>query len=422
VTKSNKDSRIKSDSWTLVRGAKQLLTLHSRNGARRGVELGDLGIITDGSVLLRNGFIESAGPTRRIENMAGARMADEIDAAGRVLMPAFIDPDACLVPVPGCRGAVSTPVHRLPASRLEAQADELLKLMAQHGTATVGALSGYGGDIPGELKILRTLNARNQKPLDVVSIHYIRSLPVPGQESIPEFSQPEAELQASHPGRAGEDLLHCVSRRKLASITALRCGEGGVPLPDAVALWTAAQSLGFSVRLQVPPGHDDQLVETAIDFRALSISRPGPYRASEIEILAESATFAILLPQLLYRAGLASSARELIDNGALIALGTGLAPDGGTASMQSVIQLACGMFGLSLPEAISAATINAAWSLGLGSQTGSLEHGKRGDLILLNASDYRELQMLSATNLTHSLIKRGVVLCKEDFPGWPSLT
>jgi imidazolonepropionase len=80
------------------------------------------------------------------------------------------------------------------------------------------------------------------------------------------------------------------------------------------------------------------------------------------------------------------------------------------------------MFGVSLPEAISAATINAAWALGLGSQTGSLEHGKRGDLILLNASDYRELQMLSSTNLTHSLIKRGVVLCKEDFPGWPSLT
>ena len=104
----------------------------------------------------------------------------------------------------------------------------------------------------------------------------------------------------------------------------------------------------------------------------------------------------------------------------MIALGSGLNPQSGaTASMQTVIQLACSHLGLSVPEAICSATINAAWALNVGAETGSLEHGKRADLILLNASDYREIAMLSGTNLVCMMIKNGVILFKEEFPGWP---
>ena len=155
-------------------------------------------------------------------------------------------------------------------------------------------------------------------------------------------------------------------------------------------------------------------------MQALSITATGPLRKSEIELFSFSSTFAILLPALLSHTESPGYARQLIDDGGLIALGSGVSPEtGGTASMQAVVQLACERLGLSVAEAISATTINAAWALGVGTRTGSLEHGKLADLILLNASDYREIPLLAGTNLTYLMMKRGVVVFKEDFPGWP---
>jgi imidazolonepropionase len=388
---------MKPDNWTLVRGSRQLLTLHHLRGPRRAGELAGLGVIPDGSVLLRNGVIEAVGPTRRIENMAGARDADEINAAGRVVMPAFIDCHACLVPVPAYQGAAARTVQALPANRLEAQADDLLKVMSCHGTATIGALSGYGVDSTGELKILRALRALNKKPLDIISILFVM------EES-----------------RDDQELLHCVARRKLATVAQVRCGNGGRSLPAAEAFLELARSSGLALRVEMLPGHDAGLVAAAVAAQALSISSAGPFSKPEIELLSYSSTFAILLPAISSPDAPGDFARKIIDDGGLVALGSGIGPEtGGTASMQTVIQLACERLGLTIAEAISATTINAAWAMGAGSRTGSLESGKRGDLILLNASDYREIPLLAGTNLTHSMIKRGVVVFKEDFPGWP---
>lgn len=398
----------------LVRGARQLVTLHRHSGAHRGHELIDLGVITDGSVLLRNGIIEAVGPTRRIENMAGARYADEVDAAGRVVMPAFIDPHACLVPVPAYRNEAAKPVQTLPAGRLEAQADDLLKLIARHGTATVGSLSGYGSDATGELKILRALRARNAKPLDIVSILYFAMY----------RGDASTHIEASSDAGAGSDpdhqLLHTVAKRKLAGVAAVRCGETAVPQVIAESLLAAACGLTLAVRVELLADRNIRLVEKAVAMHALSVCAPGPYRSPEIEALAGSSTAAILLPQLLAQRGLSGSARELLESGVRIALGSGLNPEtGGTASMQTVIQLACDHLGLSLPEAIFAATVNAARALGVGESRGTLERGRLGDLLLLNASDYREIPLLAGTNLTYLMMKRGVVMFREDFAQWP---
>src|SRR3979490_2004524 len=81
----------------LVRGARQLLTLHGPSGPRRGAALNNLGLIEDGAVLVVNGIISSAGPSRRRENLAEARTALEINANGRVVMPGFIDSHTHLI-------------------------------------------------------------------------------------------------------------------------------------------------------------------------------------------------------------------------------------------------------------------------------------------------------------------------------------
>jgi len=217
-----------------------------------------------------------------------------------------------------------------------------------------------------------------------------------------------------------KELIDTVFRRKLAGIVAVHSGEHGLSTNMAESLMSRARSAGFSVRVEMTQKHDPQLVEAALGHGALSVSAPGPYRAPEIELLSNSQTAVVLVPQLLARADVPGSSRELINSGALVALGTGLRPEPGvTASMQTVIQLACDLLEMSLPEAVCAATLNAACALGVGSRTGSLEHGKWADMVLLNASDYHEILLLAGTNLIHSMVKRGVVLFKEDFPGWP---
>ena len=242
------------NNWTLVRGARQLVTMHHLRGPRRAGELANLAVIPDGSVLLHNGVIEAVGPTRRIENMANARYADEIDASGRVVMPAFVDCHACLIPAPAYRGdgpaetyryAAARQIQALPARRLEAQADDLLKTMARHGTATVGALSGYGFDATGELKILRALRARKKKPLDIVSILFVMSQPSESEEAGGDYQ----------PLWAGEELLRCVKRRKLAAVAQVRCGTGGISRPDAESFMGLARSLRFAIRLEMSPQH-----------------------------------------------------------------------------------------------------------------------------------------------------------------------
>lgn len=387
-----------SSAWTLVRGARQLLTLHRHSGARRGRELFELGIIVDGSVLLHNGLIDAVGPTRRIENMAGARLAVEIDAAGRIAMPAFVDPHATLVPVPGSGHESWRVVQSIPATRLEAQADRLLRIVARHGTGTVASLTGQGSGSAGELKILRALHARDKKPLDLI---------------------PVLQLKGDQTPESNEELLTTAYRRKLARIAAIRSGGEAFPVGPAIEAMRTARAAGYTLRLELLEGHELPLAQTAVSLNALSVALAGRYRTPEVEAFSGAGTFAILLPQLL-EDGSDGAARELIESGALIAIGTGLNPaTGATASMQMAIQGACERCGLSIEEAISAATINAAWAIGLGTQAGSLEHGKSGDLILLNVSDYRDIPLFRGTNLVQTLIKRGIILFEEDFHGWP---
>src|SRR5579884_2796001 len=160
----------------LVRGARQLVTLHGPDGPRRGGQLNNPGLIPDGSVLIIDGVIQEVGPTRRIENLVIARDADEIDASGRVVMPGFVDSHTHLVSgsmVAGNpadrRAAASAQIESSSRKALQSRAEALILDCVRHGTTTIEAKSGYGRSETGELKILRTQVALNQQPIEVVS-------------------------------------------------------------------------------------------------------------------------------------------------------------------------------------------------------------------------------------------------------------
>src|ERR1700686_5153761 len=110
---------------TLVRGARQLLTLHGPSGPRRGADLRNLGLIQDGAILIVDGVIREVGSSRRVENLALARQAHEIDATGRVVMPGFVDSHTHL----GGQRALAEAV-RHGTTTLEAKSDEIKILKA----------------------------------------------------------------------------------------------------------------------------------------------------------------------------------------------------------------------------------------------------------------------------------------------------
>ena len=124
---------------------------------------------------------------------------------------------------------------------------------------------------------------------------------------------------------------------------------------------------------------------------------------------------ATLLPSACFGGdGRDAPARALIDAGVAVALGSNFNPHHTqTLNMQAVVALACGRLGMTIEEAISAATINGAYALGCADKVGSLEPGKSADLLILNAGHYRDLEHSLGTNLVHLTMKRGKFIYKE---------
>lgn len=375
----------------LVRGAKQLLTLHGPATARHGAAMCELGIIADGAVLMENGMITEVGPTRRVENLVAARSAEVIDATGRVVMPGFVDSHTHLVYGGACQQppedvaqavrAARQAIHTVSARRAELRAAGIAAAMARHGTTTVEAKTGFGGDHTGEWKILRVLARLAGKPLDVAA-----TIGLPG---------------------TGGDVaawLGKVAHRRLAGFAG-NCGLDGHDDDAVRESLNTARELGFGLKLQDSPA-------LAVELGAISVDLACPADAREIRALADSQTVATVLPVPPFCSGAEGPpARALVDAGAAVALATAFNPLlSPTYSMQMAIWLACLRLKMTVAEAISAATINGAHALGLGARLGSLELGKQADLLVLNVPEYRELGCWFGINLVHTTIKKGAVI------------
>ncbi len=148
----------------LIRGAKQLLTLRGPSGVRRGAALDNLGIIEDGSVLIRDGLIAQVGSTRRIENLKEARNAAEIDVDGAVVMPGFVDADIQL--------SVEHSTEPGKRKRIAGFYNESLLLMRsclQHGTLAAQVKSGApDGDVKSGLVLLGQLAQIGNHPIGML--------------------------------------------------------------------------------------------------------------------------------------------------------------------------------------------------------------------------------------------------------------
>jgi imidazolonepropionase len=340
---------------TLIRGARQLLTLRGPSGPRRGADLRKLGIIQDGAVLVADGLIAEVGPSRRVENLALARGAEEIDASGCVVLPGFVDSHIRVV-----RGA---PPELSPRA-LKTLALRVVDEAVRCGTTAMEAKSG-------DLKTLRLHAALRELPLTVVTTFL-----------------------------AAEGLLPMVRRHKLADFAEIGCKDD--------AILTSARQFGWG--LKVSAG-----IPLATELGAASVSVTEATER-DARLLAQSQTIATLSPGVIFQRETERNppARMLIDNGTAVSLATGVHP----VNMQTTIALACRAMNMTPAEAIAASTINGAHALRRAESLGSIETGKSADLAILGVPDYRELPFHLGVNLVKLVMIRGAVRVERSEVKW----
>ncbi|MGD0200361.1 MAG: imidazolonepropionase [Bryobacteraceae bacterium] len=412
----------------LVRGARQLVTLRGAPGPRRGPAMRELAIIQDGAVLIHEGRIASLGPSRRVENLAAARRAREIDASGHVVMPGFVDSHTHLVCGPArladyemglagasrleiaqAGGGILASVHALretPIRRLILQVRNTLGGFIRHGTTTLEAKSGYGLDETGERKTLRAIRALDGKPLDIAAT-YLGAHAVPSEYA--GRADDYVEWMCSY-------LMPRIRRRNLARFADACCDQDAFTLTQVRRYLEAARALGFRLKIHAERFSWSGAARLAVELGAISASHLECASDDDIGQLAGSQTIATLLPGAVFHLGLSRypAARKMIESGVAVALATGFKPGSSpTCSMPMVLALACSQMRMTPAEAVAAATVNGACALGCGDRAGSIEAGKSADLVIFDVPDYREIPYHFGVNLVAMTIQRGTVLYRR---------
>jgi imidazolonepropionase len=426
VTKTSTRPRRKD---ILITGCAELLTLRGA-APRRGRTLGDPGIIRDAALLIRDGRIAAVGPRRRVENLRESRRARKLDLGGRVVLPGFVDSHTHLVfptsraaeyeqricgatyeEIARAGGGILNSARKLRSAtpaELKRRAVTHLAQFAAHGTTTLEAKSGYGLTWESERKILLVLHElEREQPLDIVRT-FLGAHVVPHEYRNRAGKTPEAYVEL-----ICRQWLPQVATENLAEFCDVFCDRGAFTVAQSRKILTAARACGLGLRL-----HAEQLARTgaaqlAVEMHATSADHLEQLSARDIRALAHSNVTCTMLPGCCFHLGLAQygPARKLIAAGAIVALATDFNPGTSpTLSMPTILSLACTQMRMTPAEAISAATINAAYSLRRDDRIGSLEVGKFADLAAFDVDDYREIPYYFGVNHCSLTIKRGQII------------
>ena len=412
----------------IIEGAAELLTLRGISARpRRGEEMRDLGIIRQGALAARRGKIVWAGPTSELLNtvrpMAFSRL---IDAYGKTVMPGFVDPHTHLVfagsrenefamriqgntyqEIAAAGGGINATVaatRKASKQELKFLAKKSLNRMLSLGTTTVEAKSGYGLDLETELKMLEVIRELNEAGPTTVIPTFMGAHEIP-----PDFRQkPEAyvDLVISR-------MIPEVAQRKLARFCDVFCETGIFSVEQSERILRAAQSAGLAPRV-----HADELTDlggAAMAARIKARTADHLLYANDdgIRQMAEAGVIAVLLPGTAYFLHLQryARARDLIAAGVPVALATDFNPGSCmTESMPLILNMACTQMRMLPTEAITAATINAAWAIGEEDRAGSLEPGKQADVLILDAPSHEHLCYHFGVNLVDTVVKNGKVV------------
>ncbi|MGH9750592.1 MAG: imidazolonepropionase [Candidatus Polarisedimenticolia bacterium] len=397
---------------------------------KTGEALRDPGILHGGCVAARDGVLVFVGEAREYRHRVRlARSGEEIDAAGRIVLPGFVDPHTHL-PFAGWRadefverlagatwesiaargGGIMATVRATRAASFEdlvASGKRHLDVMLRHGTTTAEAKSGYGLTQDDELKLLRVIRALGAlHPIDLVPT-FLGAHVVPPERRDDREGYLRELIDRSIPQ---------VAREGLARFCDVFVEEGAFSAAEGERVLGAAAAAGLGLRVHAEQRSASGGALLAARLRAASADHLEHAGDAAIGALAAAGTTAVLLPGAAFflRDPRDPPVRRMIEAGVPIALATDFNP--GTCpleAMTAILPLACLRYGLDPAEAIAAATLNAAHSLGIAAHAGSLEVGKAADLLVAEVPDHRHLAYRFGVNPVRTVIKAGRVVVRD---------
>ena len=393
---------------TLFVNASQIVTCAGPARARRGAEMRDMQVLSDGAVVVDAGKVIATGPqgdlARQYPN------ASQIDCARGVLTPGLVDSHT--------HGIFGKPRHaeqELRASGVgymeiakqgggirgsvrdlrSRSEDELFHLalgrirrLAAHGTTTLELKSGYGLSLEDELKSLRVIRRlAAASPLRIIATFL-------GAHEIPLEFRAAPRTRDEYVALIVNEMIPRVAAESLATFADIFCEPGVYTVAESRHILTAARGAGLGIKL-----HADELepgggAELAAELGATSADHLAAVSDGGIKALAGAGTVATLLPGTMMFLGRTKQApaRAFIDAGAAVALATDFNPGTSpTVNFPLMLTLAVSQLQLSVAEAVTAATVNGAAALGLAHETGQIAPGMSADLALFDIGDIREL-------------------------------
>lgn len=413
-----------------IKKASQVITVSgSSDKPKSGKAMAEIGVIENGSVVISGDRIVYVGTDQAAEEFVNTQpeTVTFVSGEGKVLTPGLIDPHTHIV-FAGSReqelemrlkgakymdilkaggGILNTTkaTRAVSEEELIAQTDKRLNRFLLHGVTTLEAKSGYGLTLEAELKQLRAAQKLNNiHPIDLVSTFMgAHAVPAEYKENPDDFVQ-----------LIVEEMLPVVAQDKLAEFCDVFCEEGVFTIEQSKRILEEGKKLGL-----LPKIHADEIVsfggaELAAELGAVSADHL--LRASEqgIKAMAEKGVIAVLLPgTAFFLMTEPANAREMIDAGVPIALSTDRNPGSSpTESLPFIMNLACLTMKMTPEEVLTACTINAAHAINRAEEIGSIEVGKKADLVLFDAVNYQTLQYNYAVNLVDTVIKSGEIVVK----------
>jgi imidazolonepropionase len=407
--------------------ANELATLKGKSDRPQIREgMNELGIIKDGAIAAKDGRIVAVGTTKEVLNKL-EKGFEVIDASGQLVTPGLIDPHVHLIFGGSREEELETmAVRGVPYLEIkakgggmpttlkntgEASTEELLKRTTQildtmliHGTTTIEAKSGYEMTFAGELRqmeMIKTLGKTH--PIDIIPTFMAQGIP-------PEYENKVDQLTEE----IVKKWIPEVGKRKLAEYCDVFCEKGYFNVEQSRRILEAGRTHGMKLRI-----HADWLAHSGgaklgAELGVISADHLIYTPPEEIEVLVRKGIIGTFLPTTPFcYLGTYAKARDIISRGLPVALGTDLSAADMCESMQMMMTIAILQMKVTAAEALVASTINAAHSIERAHEIGSLEEGKKADIVIFDAPNDKYFAYHYGVNLAEKVFKKGKLVAEK---------
>jgi imidazolonepropionase len=409
--------------------AASLVRIDDRGEARRGATQGDLGLVTDGAVAIRNGVIVAVGTTDEVMATHGQDGVPTIDARGRCVLPGLVEchshplfagerhleyaerlGGASLAEIAARGGGIWSSV----VATRNAGSDELLHRIGTSlqrilagGVTTLEVKSGYGLTVAEELRGLELLRqARSLTPMQL-AITFLGAHVVPR-----DLEGDSAERGDRYTSLIDSEMLPAIVSQGIAEFQDVTIEQGYFTPDQGRRLMRRSHEVGLPVRVHADAWAPSQGWGTAVQGGAISAEHLTYTPDDEIREVGRTDTVAVILPmaELVYMTSERANARLFIDTEVPVAIATDFCSSIRATSLLTTVATAAPWFRMTPGEVIVGATLNAAYSLGRQATCGSLDVGKRGDLIILDCPHPNEICLAVGAPLLDQVVIAGDVV------------